>query len=45
MAVVWDELSLTQEQVDWTIVALVAVTTLARLAIGWQCDRIGPRLT
>lgn len=45
MAVVRDELSLTKEQVGWSIISSVAVTVLARLAIGWLCDRFGPRLT
>jgi NNP family nitrate/nitrite transporter-like MFS transporter len=45
MIVVRDELSLTKEQVDWTIIASVAITILARLAIGWLCDRLGPRTT
>jgi len=44
MAVVREELALTKEQVGWSIIASVAVTVLARLAIGWLCDRIGPRL-
>jgi NNP family nitrate/nitrite transporter-like MFS transporter len=44
MVVVRDELSLTKEQVGWTIIASVAATILSRLAIGWLCDRIGPRL-
>ncbi|MEO2049775.1 MAG: NarK family nitrate/nitrite MFS transporter [Pirellulales bacterium] len=45
MAVVREELSLTKEQVGWSIIASVTVTVLARLAIGWLCDRFGPRLT
>ena len=45
MAVVREELSLTKEQVGWSIIASVAVTVMARLAIGWLCDRFGPRLT
>lgn len=44
MAVVREELSLTKEQVGNTIIASVAITILARLLIGWLCDRIGPRL-
>ncbi len=44
MKVVRDELSLTKEQVGWCIIGSVAVTVLARLLIGWMCDRIGPRL-
>ena len=45
MAVVRDELELTKQQVGNTIIASVAITILARLVIGWLCDRIGPRLT
>jgi NNP family nitrate/nitrite transporter-like MFS transporter len=45
MAVVREELSLTKEQVGWSIIASVAITILARLVIGWLCDRFGPRLT
>ncbi len=44
MAVVRDELSLTKQQIGNTIIASVAITILARLFIGWLCDRIGPRL-
>jgi NNP family nitrate/nitrite transporter-like MFS transporter len=44
MAVVRDELALTKDQVGWCIIGSVAVTVLARLVIGWLCDRIGPRL-
>ncbi len=44
MAVVRDELMLTKAQVGNTIIASVAITILARLFIGWLCDRIGPRL-
>ncbi len=42
--VVRDELDLTKSQVGWCIIASVAITVLARLFIGWLCDRIGPRL-
>ena len=45
MAVVREELSLTKSQVGWSIIASVTVTVLARLVIGWLCDRFGPRLT
>jgi len=45
MAVVREELSLTKEQVGWSIIASVAVTVIARFAVGWLCDRYGPRLT
>ena len=45
MAVVRDELHLTAAQVGNTIIASVAFTVLARLAVGWMCERFGPRLT
>jgi NNP family nitrate/nitrite transporter-like MFS transporter len=45
MAVIRDELSLTQAQIGNTIIASVAITILARLIIGWLCDQLGPRLT
>ena len=45
MAVVREDLGLTKEQIGNTIIASVAITVLARLAIGWLCDRIGPRKT
>lgn len=44
MAIVRDELDLTKAQVGNTIIASVAITVLARLVIGWLCDRVGPRL-
>jgi MFS transporter, NNP family, nitrate/nitrite transporter len=44
MKVVRDDLSLTREQVGWCITASVAATILARLVIGWLCDRVGPRV-
>lgn len=44
MGIVREELSLTKEQIGNTIIASVAITILARLLIGWLCDRIGPRL-
>lgn len=45
MAVVREELSLTKEQVGWTIIGAVSATVFARVLIGWLCDRYGPRLT
>ncbi len=45
MSVVRDELSLTKDQLGWTIIASVAATILARPVAGWLCDRHGPRLT
>ena len=44
MAVVRDDLGLTKTQIGNTIIASVAITIIARLLIGWLCDRIGPRL-
>ena len=43
MALVRDEFGLTKQQVGNTIIASVAVTVLARLLVGWLCDRYGPR--
>jgi NNP family nitrate/nitrite transporter-like MFS transporter len=45
MVIVRDELGLTKEQVGNTIIASVFMTVIARLAIGWCCDRFGPRLS
>ena len=44
MAVVREDLGLTQTQIGNTVIASVAATIVARLLIGWLCDRIGPRL-
>ncbi|MBL4885011.1 MAG: MFS transporter [Planctomycetaceae bacterium] len=44
MVIVREEMSLTKDQVGWCIIGSVAITVLARLFIGWLCDRIGPRL-
>lgn len=43
MKVVRDEMSLTKDQVGWCIIGSVAATVVARLFVGWLCDRIGPR--
>jgi MFS transporter, NNP family, nitrate/nitrite transporter len=43
MPVIREELHLTKEQIGNSIIASVAITVLARLLIGWLCDRIGPR--
>jgi MFS transporter, NNP family, nitrate/nitrite transporter len=45
MPVIRDELKLTKEQIGNTIIASVAITVVARLLIGWLCDRFGPRRT
>jgi NNP family nitrate/nitrite transporter-like MFS transporter len=44
MVMVRDEFGLTKTQVGNTVIASVAITILARLLIGWLCDRVGPRL-
>ncbi len=43
MAIVREDLNLSKEQIGNTIIASVAITVVARLAIGWLCDKIGPR--
>ena len=43
MPVIREDLGLTAEQVGNTAIASVALTVLARLLMGWLCDRIGPR--
>lgn len=43
MPVVRNELHLTKDQVGNSIVASVAITILARMMMGWLCDRLGPR--
>ncbi len=45
MAVVREDLALTQTQIGNTIIASVAITVIVRLLIGVLCDRIGPRKT
>jgi NNP family nitrate/nitrite transporter-like MFS transporter len=45
MAVVRQDLKLTADQVANTIIASIALTIVARLLVGWLCDRFGPRLT
>ena len=44
MKVIRAELKLTPAQVGNLVIASVAITVLARLIVGWLCDRIGPRL-
>jgi NNP family nitrate/nitrite transporter-like MFS transporter len=44
MSVVSHEMSLTKSQIGWCIIGSVAITVIARLFVGWLCDRIGPRL-
>jgi len=45
MAIVREELLLTKAQIGNTIIASVAITVIARLLIGWLCDKNGPRIT
>ncbi len=45
MKVIRAEMSLSPSQVGWCIIGSVSITVLARLFIGWLCDRIGPRLS
>ena len=44
MAVVREDLQLTKDQIGNTIIASVAITVVARLFIGWLCDKVGPRI-
>jgi len=44
MVLVRDDLGLTKAQIGNTIIASVLITVLARLFIGWMCDRVGPRI-
>jgi NNP family nitrate/nitrite transporter-like MFS transporter len=45
MSIVRSEMGLTKEHVGWCVIGSVAITILARLFVGWLCDRYGPRLT
>jgi MFS transporter, NNP family, nitrate/nitrite transporter len=45
MSIVRDEMQLTKEQIGWCVIGSVAITIVARLVVGWMCDRFGPRLT
>jgi MFS transporter, NNP family, nitrate/nitrite transporter len=45
MPVIRQELHLSKAQIGNSIIASVAVTVLARLLMGWMCDRVGPRKT
>jgi len=45
MKVVREEMDLTKAQIGWCIIGSVSITVIARLFIGWLCDRIGPRLS
>jgi len=43
MPVIRSEFHLTKAQIGNIVIASVAVTVLARLFVGWMCDRFGPR--
>ena len=43
MPIIRDELHLTKAQIGNSIIASVAITIIARLLVGWMCDRFGPR--
>lgn len=45
MHVVRGEMNLTSQQVGWCVIGSVAMTVVARIVVGWLCDRFGPRLT
>jgi NNP family nitrate/nitrite transporter-like MFS transporter len=45
MGVIRKEMGLTRDQVGWCIIGSVAITVVARLAVGRLCDRYGPRRT
>jgi NNP family nitrate/nitrite transporter-like MFS transporter len=45
MPIIRDEMGLTPEQMGNLVIASVAATVVARLVVGWLCDRIGSRLT
>ncbi len=45
MAIIREELHLSKAQIGNTIIASVSITIVARLIIGWLCDKIGPRLS
>jgi NNP family nitrate/nitrite transporter-like MFS transporter len=44
MAVIREELALTKAQIGNIIIASVSITIIARLFIGWLCDKVGPRV-
>ncbi len=44
MKVVRAEMDLTKNQIGWCIIGSVSITVLARLFVGWWCDRVGPRI-
>jgi len=44
MSVVREEMALSKSQIGWCIIGSVSITVLARLFVGWWCDRVGPRI-
>ncbi len=45
MPVVRKELKLSPVQIGNILIASVSITIVARMLIGWICDRVGPRIT
>src|SRR5262252_2739181 len=45
LSIVRDEMHLSKQQIGWCVIGSVAITIIARLVVGWLCDRFGPRLT
>lgn len=45
MTFVREEMTLTKSHIGWLVIGSVAITVLARLLVGWLCDRFGPRAT
>jgi NNP family nitrate/nitrite transporter-like MFS transporter len=45
MAIVREEMQLSRQQIGWCLIGSVAITIFSRVAVGWICDRLGPRLT
>ena len=45
MPLIRDDLGLSKAEVFNTVIASVAITIVARIAIGWVLDRVGPRRT
>lgn len=45
LPIIRGDLKLSNSEVVWSMIGGVAISIVARLVIGWLCDRIGPRLT
>ena len=43
MGLIREEFHLSKSEVGWCVIASVAATIIARIGIGWVCDRVGPR--